>query len=133
MRWHETPRVPRAGGVYVVHRACPANATTYGALMNLSPDTPEGPALGMLTMAEGSTERRLSTFLAADIAGQARTVRDLKGHQAAVLPMVVKFGGRVIDTAGDGILAEFPSAVNAVKCAVDIQAKMAERNVGAEP
>ena len=43
------------------------------------------------------------------------------------------FGGRVIDTAGDGILAEFPSVVNAVKCAVAIQSKMAERNVGAEP
>ena len=66
-------------------------------------------------------------------ADEARTVRDLKGHQAAVLPMVVKFGGRVIDTAGDGILAEFPSVVNALECAVAIQSKMAERNVGAKP
>jgi adenylate cyclase len=93
-----------------------------------------------LTMPE-SQSRRLVAILAADIAGysalmgadEARTVRDLKGHQAAVLPMVVEFGGRVIDTAGDGILAEFPSVVNAVKCAVAIQSKMAERNVGAEP
>ena len=92
-------------------------------------------------MDEGRAERRLSAILAADIAGysgltgadEARTVRDLKGHQAAVLPMVVEFGGRVIDTAGDGILAEFPSVVNAVKCAVAIQSKMAERNGGAEP
>jgi adenylate cyclase len=88
-----------------------------------------------------SQSRRLVAILAADIAGysalmgadEARTVRDLKGHQAAVLPMVVEFGGRVIDTAGDGVLAEFPSVVNAVKCAVAIQSKMAERNVGAEP
>ena len=84
--------------------------------------------------------RRLAAVLAADIAGystlmgadEARTVRDLKGHQAVVLPMVAEFGGRVIDTAGDGILAEFPSVVNAVKCAVAIQSKMAERNSAIE-
>src|SRR5262245_32360404 len=65
-------------------------------------------------------------------ADEARTVSDLKGHQAAVLPMVGEFGGRIIDTAGDGILAEFPSVVNAVKCAVAIQSKMAERNTTIE-
>ena len=83
----------------------------------------------------------LSAILAADIAGysalmgadEARTVRDLKGHQAVVLPMVGEFGGRIIDTAGDGILAEFPSVVNAVKCAVAIQSNMAERNAANEP
>jgi adenylate cyclase len=86
-------------------------------------------------------ERRLSAILAADIAGysalmgadEGRTVRDLKGHQGVVLPMVGEFGGRIIDTAGDGILAEFPSVVNAVKCAVAIQSKMAERNATIEP
>ena len=88
-----------------------------------------------------SQSRRLAAILAADIAGysalmgadEARTVRDLKGHQAVVLPMVGDFGGRIIDTAGDGILAEFPSVVNAVKCAVAIQSKMAERNAAIEP
>ena len=88
-----------------------------------------------------SQSRRLAAILAADIAGysalmgadEARTVRDLKGHQAVVLPMVGEFGGRIIDTAGDGILAEFPSVVNAVKCAVAIQSKMAERNAMIEP
>ena len=92
-------------------------------------------------IAETRMERRLSAILAADIAGysalmgadEARTVRDLKGHQAVVLPMVGEFGGRIIDTAGDGILAEFPSVVNAVKCAVAIQSKMAERNATIEP
>ena len=87
-------------------------------------------------MAEDRVDRRLAAILAADIAGysalmgtdEARTVRDLKGHQVVVLPMVGEFGGRIIDTAGDGILAEFPSVVNAVKCAVAIQSKMAERN-----
>src|SRR4249920_1294726 len=92
-------------------------------------------------MAETRMERRLSAILAADIAGysalmgtdEARTVRDLKGHQAVVLPMVGEFAGRIIDTAGDGILAEFPSVVNAVKCAVAIQSRMAERNAAIEP
>jgi adenylate cyclase len=77
-------------------------------------------------MPEQRSQRRLSAILAADIAGysrlmgvdEARTVRDLKGHQAVVLPMVGDFGGRIIDTAGDGILAEFASVVNAIKCAV---------------
>ena len=57
----------------------------------------------------------LAAILAADIAGysvlmnadEARTVQDLKGHQAVVLPMIGRHGGRIIDTAGDGILAEF--------------------------
>jgi adenylate cyclase len=80
--------------------------------------------------------RRLAAILAADIAGysalmgadEARTVRDLKGHQAVVLPMVGRFGGRIIDTAGDGILAEFASVVSAVECAIALQKIMAERN-----
>ncbi len=92
-------------------------------------------------MLEDRMERRLSAILAADIAGysalmgadEARTVRDLKGHQAVVLPMVGEFAGRIIDTAGDGILAEFPSVVNAVKCAVAIQTTMAERNATVDP
>jgi adenylate cyclase len=92
-------------------------------------------------VAEAHVERRLAAILAADIAGysalmgadEVRTVHDLKGHQAIVLPMVGEFGGRIIDTAGDGILAEFPSVVNAVKCAVSIQSKMIERNAAINP
>ena len=86
-------------------------------------------------------DRRLAAILAADIAGysalmgadEARTVRDLKEHQAAVLPMIGEFGGHIIDTAGDGILAEFASVVNALECAVAVQRKMAERNATFEP
>ena len=81
-------------------------------------------------------QRRLAAILAADIAGysalmgadEARTVRDLKAHQAVILPMIGEHGGRIIDTAGDGILAEFGSVVNAVECAVAIQKTMADRN-----
>jgi len=77
--------------------------------------------------------RKLAAILAADISGygalmgadEETTVRDLNSHQAVVLPMITEHSGRVIDTAGDGILAEFASAVNA---ALDIQKTMAERN-----
>jgi adenylate cyclase len=84
--------------------------------------------------------RRLAAILAADIAGysalmgadEARTVRDLKDQLAVVLPMVSAHGGRVIDTAGDGILAEFGSVVNAVECAVAIQKAITARNAEVE-
>ena len=83
-----------------------------------------------------STNRRLAAILAADISGYSRlmgedeaaTVRDLKAHQAVVLPLVGRYGGRIIDTAGDGILAEFPSVINATECAVALQTIMAVRN-----
>jgi adenylate cyclase len=86
-----------------------------------------------------SVKRRLAAILAADIAGYSRlmgqdeaaTVRDLKGHQAVILPLVGRHGGRIIDTAGDGILAEFPSVIGATECAVEIQAVMAARNESA--
>src|ERR1700704_1255082 len=87
-----------------------------------------------------SQQRRLAAILAADIAGysalmgadEARTVRDLKGHQEIVLPMIKEHSGRIIDTAGDGILAEFGSVVNAVECAVAVQKTMTERNATVE-
>jgi adenylate cyclase len=85
-----------------------------------------------------STKRRLAAILAADIAGYSRlmgenedaTVRDLKRHQAVILPLIGHYGGRIIDTAGDGILAEFPSLIGAAECAVEIQTVMATRNSG---
>jgi class 3 adenylate cyclase/pimeloyl-ACP methyl ester carboxylesterase len=81
-------------------------------------------------------ERRLSAILAADIAGYSRlmgedeeaTVDALKGHQQAVLPLIVTHGGRLIDTAGDGILAEFPSVMGAFECATEIQRIVDLRN-----
>jgi class 3 adenylate cyclase/pimeloyl-ACP methyl ester carboxylesterase len=88
--------------------------------------------------ADSPMKRRLAAILAADIANYSRlmgedetaTVRDLKGHQAVVLPLVDRYGGRIIDTAGDGILAEFPSVINATECAIEIQTIMAARNEG---
>jgi adenylate cyclase len=55
-------------------------------------------------------------------------VRDLKAHQSIVLPLIARHGGRIIDTAGDGILAECPSVVGATECAVEIQRVMDARN-----
>jgi len=82
-------------------------------------------------------QRRLAAILAADIAGYSRlmhedepaTVRDLKAHQSVILPLIGRHGGRIIDTAGDGIMAEFPSVIGATECAVEIQTVMAERNL----
>jgi adenylate cyclase len=87
---------------------------------------------------EPSIQRRLAAILAADIAGYSRlmhedepaTVRDLKAHQGVILPLIGRHGGRIIDTAGDGIMAEFPSVIGATECAVEIQTVMAERNEG---
>jgi adenylate cyclase len=85
---------------------------------------------------EPSMQRRLAGILAADIAGYSRlmhsdeaaTVRDLKAHQSVILPLIGRHGGRIIDTAGDGIMAEFPSVIGATECAVEIQTVMAARN-----
>lgn len=73
--------------------------------------------------------RKLAAILSADIAGYSAlmsadeegTVRKLREVRGAVLPLIERFGGRVIDLAGDGILAEFPSAVPAVESAAAVQ------------
>ena len=85
-----------------------------------------------------SIPRRLAAILAADIASYSRlmhadepaTVRDLKAHQHMILPLIGRHGGRIIDTAGDGIMAAFPSVIGATACAVEIQTVMAARNEG---
>jgi len=82
-------------------------------------------------------ERRLAAILAADVVGYSRlmgrdetaTVRDLEAHKAAILPIIARHGGSIVNIAGDGIVAQFPSAVRAVECAVAIQKIMTERNV----
>src|SRR5882672_293537 len=90
----------------------------------------------MPTDGTAKVKRKLAAILAADIAGYSAmmgaddeaTVRDLKGHQAVILPMITEHDGRIIDTAGDGVLAEFASVLDAVKCAMAVQKTMAERN-----
>ena len=90
-------------------------------------------------MAEDRVERRLAAILAADVAGYSRlmgadeegTLAALKAHRRAVLdPKITEHRGRIVKTTGDGLLVEFASVVDAVRCAVDIQRQMAERNAG---
>ena len=85
-----------------------------------------------------STERRLTTILAADVVGYSRLMgEDEAGTHAALkqrrhdvlAPEVARHGGRIFKLMGDGVLVEFPSVVNAVQCAVDVQKGMAEANV----
>ena len=84
-------------------------------------------------------ERRLAAILAADVAGysrlmgmdEERTLVQLKGHrQALVDPQIEEHRGRIVKTTGDGLLVEFASVVDAVRCAVEVQRGMSERNVG---
>src|SRR5215471_13724385 len=89
-------------------------------------------------MAEARIQRRLAAILAADIAGYSRlmgadevgTARTLRERRAVTDALVAKHGGRIVKTTGDGVLLEFPSVVDAVECAVAVQAAMAERNEG---
>jgi adenylate cyclase len=62
-----------------------------------------------------------------DEVGAARTLRE---HRKVTDALVAKHGGRLVKTTGDGVLLEFPSVVDAVECAVAVQAVMAERNEG---
>ena len=91
------------------------------------------------TVAEQRHERRLAAILAADIAGYSRlmggdeegTLAALKSVFSSLLnPKIEKYRGRIFKTMGDGVLAEFASAVDAVRCAVDIQRGAAEQNAG---
>ena len=81
-------------------------------------------------------ERRLATILCADVAGysrmmgehEERTVRIFRGHREVFDALVSQHRGRIFNTAGDALLAEFRSAVEAVRCATDIQAALRTRN-----
>ncbi len=82
-------------------------------------------------------ERRLAAILATDVVGYSRLMNDdeegtlarLKAHRnEAIDPTIGKHRGRIVKLMGDGALAEFASIVDAVRCAVDIQAAMSERN-----
>ena len=82
-------------------------------------------------------ERRLAAVLAADVAGYSRlmgideegTLARLKAvRKALVDPTIATHRGRIVKTTGDGMLVEFASAVDAVRCAVEVQRGMAEQN-----
>jgi adenylate cyclase len=82
-------------------------------------------------------DRRLAAILVADVVGYSRlisvdevgTLAGLKVRRTEVLePLVARHKGRIVKLMGDGVLVEFASAVNAVQCAVDVQAAMASAN-----
>jgi adenylate cyclase len=88
-------------------------------------------------MPEGQVERRLAAILAVDVAGYSRLMGvDEEGTLAALKairrelsdPKIKEHRGRIVKTTGDGLLVEFASVVDAVRCAVDVQRAMAERN-----
>ena len=88
-------------------------------------------------MAEARVERRLAAILAADVAGYSKlmgvdeegTLAALKASRREIIdPKIAEHRGRIVKTTGDGMLVEFVSVVDAVRCAVDIQRGMAERN-----
>src|SRR5262245_59971574 len=87
-------------------------------------------------------QRRLTAILAADVAGYSRlmaadeegTLAQLKGHRKALVdPKIAEHRGRIVKTTGDGMLVEFASVVDALRCAVEVQRGMVERNADVPP
>src|SRR5229473_5042741 len=86
-------------------------------------------------------ERKLTAILCADVHGYSRlmeedeeaTFRTLSSHRKIVDELIEQHHGRFVGSAGDSVLAEFASVVNAVQCAVDIQARLKKENVSIPP
>jgi adenylate cyclase len=83
-----------------------------------------------------ASTRRLAAILAADVAGYSRlmgedeegTLERLKAHRRQLIdPKIKEHRGRIVKTTGDGLLAEFPSVVDAVRCAAEVQRGMLDR------
>ena len=87
-------------------------------------------------MAPEGFKRKLTAILNADVEGysrlmrdnEERTIRTLTTYRGAMADLIQKYRGRVVDSPGDNLLAEFASVVDAVQCAVEIQRELAERN-----
>jgi len=82
-------------------------------------------------------KRKIAAIFAADIAGHSRlvaedeeeTLRRLASYRSVMDDFIARAGGLIFNTAGDAVLAEFPSAVEAVRCAIDIQESLRTRNL----
>src|SRR6188472_1439243 len=85
---------------------------------------------------EQRVERRLAAIFVADVAGYSRlmsqdeagTLRALAAAREVMDGLIRDHGGRIANTAGDSVLAEFPSAVDAVQCAVGVQERLGQEN-----
>jgi adenylate cyclase len=83
-------------------------------------------------------ERKLAAILSADVVGYSRlmaedeaaTIRTLTSYRKEIHTLVADHRGRVVDATGDNLLAEFPTALDAVECAVEVQRVLAARNAG---
>ena len=93
-------------------------------------------------MARERVERKLTAVLAADVAGYSRligadeegTLARLRAHQRELVdPKIAEHKGRIVKTTGDGLLAEFASVVDALRCATEVQAGMTRRNADVLP
>jgi adenylate cyclase len=87
-------------------------------------------------------ERRLAAVLAADVAGYSRlmgadeegTLAALRAHRRELLdPKIAEYRGRIVKTTGDGLLIEFASVVDAIRCALEVQRGIKARNISAPP
>jgi len=125
-------------GSALVDPVTPPEQTTFGRRTTRNSCRP----VWGRTLSGERVERRLAAILAGDVAGYSRlmgldeegTLAALKGHRRAVVdPKIAEHRGRIVKTTGDGILVEFASVVDAVRCAVDIQRQMAERNAQVPP
>src|ERR1700688_256942 len=81
--------------------------------------------------------RKIAAIFAADVAGYSKlvaedeeeTLRRLASYRAVMDDFIARSSGRIFNTAGDAVLAEFPSAVEAVRCAIDVQESLRTRNL----
>ena len=88
-----------------------------------------------------SVERKLAAIFAADVEGYSRlmgidevgTLRTLNRYRAIIDPLIASHWGRIFNTAGYSVLAEFASAVDAVQCAVTVQGAIAKENANRSP
>jgi len=99
------------------------------------------PLVPQAAKAAGLVKRKIAAILAADVAGYSRlvaedeegTLRRLGTCRAVFDDLVARWGGRIFNTAGDAALAEFPSSVDAVRCALDVQEDIRARNLAFPP
>src|ERR1700745_1197904 len=147
--WFTGPRIScpvRLPSVGADRTCIPAESARQGSLFPLEcfrePMIHSAPAVGSTALATGRVERRLAAILAADVAGYSRlmgvdeegTLARLKGLRRELAdPKIKEHRGRIVKTTGDGLLIEFASVVDAVRCAVEVQREMAERNTDVPP
>ena len=87
-------------------------------------------------MTTQGVKRKLTAILSADVVGYSRlmgeddaaTVRTLGEYREVIANYIIQYRGRVVDSPGDNLLAEFASVVDAVQCSTEIQRELAERN-----